>query len=126
MTHDRRRDLTLLYGGGTDDGELLTETWAWNGRRWDGSPMRAPRRAHFGFVDDAEGHRPLIHGGYDGSAAFGDLWSWDGAAWTEQDVDDGPGPDPITGSPRAMATCCCSAARRQRRPSRRSRMTPGG
>jgi hypothetical protein len=92
LTFDAGAGVTLLTGGGTEDGELVKGTYAWDGERWtqlaEGGP--APR-AHFGFAYDDAHADALLYGGYDGSRVFDDFWSWDGERWTRLDLE-GPGP----------------------------------
>jgi hypothetical protein len=83
---------TLLVGGGDDDRNLSTETWAWDGSDWTLLDEDGPvGRAHHGLVHDDANDRTLLYGGYDGDSVFDDFWSWDGTAWTEID-ESGPGP----------------------------------
>jgi hypothetical protein len=90
LVHDTTRDRTLLFGGGDDADNLIEETWAFDGTRWQLLTDKGPSgRAHFGFLYDASHDQALLYGGYDGSRVFDDFWSWDGTAWTEIDF---PGP----------------------------------
>jgi hypothetical protein len=92
LVYDPDRRVTILTGGGDDDGQLIPGTWAWDGAAWTGITDEGPLpRAHFGFVFDETHGQALLYGGYDGQAVFEDLWSWDGAAWTELGIS-GPGP----------------------------------
>jgi hypothetical protein len=82
--------VALLFGGGNDAGDLIPETWGFDGSRWERLTREGPSgRAHFGFLYDASHQQALLYGGYDGSQVFDDFWSWDGTAWTEIDF---PGP----------------------------------
>ena len=92
LLQDTALDVTLLFGGGDDDGNLTEETWGWDGAAWELLTGEGPSgRAHFGFLYDESHEQALLYGGYDGSSVFDDFWSWDGSAWTEIDF---PGPGP--------------------------------
>ncbi|MBM4319275.1 MAG: hypothetical protein FJ125_04770 [Deltaproteobacteria bacterium] len=85
LSYDTQRGRLVLFGGRA--GQLLGDTWEWDGRSWRDcspgpeEPAPAPRDAHAMAFDPRRG-RVVLHGGRDlASAPLGDLWEWDGARW---------------------------------------------
>jgi hypothetical protein len=86
MVYDSQRGRTVLYGGVTG-GNLLGDTWEWNGTSWtqvaSGSPL--PRADHAMAYDALRGRTVLWGGWYsnNGINYFGDTWTWDGTTWSQ-------------------------------------------
>jgi hypothetical protein len=94
MVFDEARGVTLLFGGHVASGELLGDTWEWDGARWsfrsDSGPT--PRVAHAMAYDAARG-LVWLSGGIDrrGIDTFQTgTWSWDGWSWTLAPASDPP------------------------------------
>lgn len=85
MTTDPARGEVLLFGGRAVDGNLLGDTWTWDGTAWTrrtvtGPPVR--RAAALAF--HAPSGRAVLFGGYDTrGTALADTWEWDGSAWIQ-------------------------------------------
>jgi hypothetical protein len=100
---------TVLFGGEGANGQVLDDTWEWDGTAWtlrepaDG--VRPPPRRHHVMCHDAKHGLTLVHGGEDAAGApMGDLWAWDGQLWTLLSSPDLPGdPGPGAVSQHAMA-----------------------
>ena len=45
MVHEATRQRSLLFGGGDDAGNLITETWAWDGETWQQLASQGPSGA---------------------------------------------------------------------------------
>jgi hypothetical protein len=92
LVYDPNGSGVLSVGGGDDEGNLVTDTWAWSDNDWHLLAEDGPvGRAHHTLVWD-EGHsQVLLYGGYDGTNVFEDFWTWDGQEWNELAVA-GPGP----------------------------------
>ena len=85
LVHDPLRERLLLFGGAPGSGQLLGDTWTFDGQRWkhhlvDGPPPRAFAAAAFhpgrGTI--------VLHGGRAADRrARADTWEWDGSAWRE-------------------------------------------
>lgn len=80
LAFDRRRGVTVLYGGQAIT--PLEDLWEWNGRSWRRvQPSGGPGpRTRATLVTDGEGVL-LIGGGPTSELSTGDLWRWDGRRW---------------------------------------------
>jgi hypothetical protein len=99
MAYDSARGVAVLFGG-QDGGNLLNDTWEWDGMNWMFRPTAvAPsaRDNHRMAYDSARGVTVLF-GGFDG-AASGQTWEWDGANWRMRI----PAPSPPPQEAHAMA-----------------------
>lgn len=97
MTFDGVHGYSLMFGGATSTGPVVSQTWTWNGTAWtQRTPTTAPpARSDAGICFDASSGRVLLFGGYDGSGnGRNDLWSWDGTNWAAV-------PGSATGAPSA-------------------------
>ena len=94
MAYDSVRMRVVMFGGFSDSGDPLGDTWEWNGEFWtqvaDIGP--AARGSHAMAYDAAHG-QTIQFGGevlqLGQATAGGDTWAWDGQAWT-QVADTGP------------------------------------
>jgi len=92
LVYDPNGNGILSVGGGDDDGNLVTDTWAWNDADWHLLAEDGPvGRAHHGLVSDPGHSLVLLYGGYDGTSVLDDFWEWNGSEWSELDI---PGPGP--------------------------------
>ncbi len=100
MVYDANRQLTVLYGGSDDQGNLHSETWEYDGstQTWTQWTTTANHpNGVFGCLAcfDAANNRMLVFGGEDsGSTYYNDVWAFDGSDWTQ--VNDGTGTAPGT------------------------------
>jgi hypothetical protein len=90
LAYDRAHERVILYGGrrlieGPDRAmRVLTDTWAFDGRRWTQLDSIGPGpREHAAMVYDADGDRIVVFGGWDpvGDAPRRDAWEWKGEQW---------------------------------------------
>jgi hypothetical protein len=85
-------DGTMILVGGSSNGTLLADTWAFNGTSWTQltpSVSPSPRfHAAIATVPDSV----LLFGGDSGSGALGDTWLWNGTNWTRPNVAIPPAP----------------------------------
>jgi hypothetical protein len=95
VVYDPGRHVLVLFGGRTDTGDRLADTWTWDGGRWTQrhpavSPPALPDTAHIVY-DAANG--TIVLAGYPG-----ETWTWGGRTWT-RDAESGP----TVGASDAMA-----------------------
>jgi arylsulfatase A-like enzyme len=80
------RSELFVFGGASDDGELLDDTVAFSGSGWralTGAVSPPARRDHAIAFDRARG-RVVLFGGGDDRGVRGDTWEHDGAQWIER------------------------------------------
>lgn len=90
MAFDSVRNVTVMFGGLTDQG-VNRETWEWNGSRWELRASDGPPARHYHAMafDEARG-RVVLFSGTSSEAAgnpaglLGDTWEWDGDTWTQR------------------------------------------
>ncbi|MEM9072441.1 MAG: DUF4215 domain-containing protein [Myxococcota bacterium] len=93
LRYDRRRGVTVLYGGEAE-GVALGDTWEFDGTNWtETTPVVSPpaRANPMNAYDDARGVL-LIFGGVSGGAVRDDTWEYDGTSWRERSTEDAPSP----------------------------------
>jgi hypothetical protein len=102
MAYDSRRQRVVLFGGTAQRGtQPPTDTWEWDGRRWERVVVDGPGpRARHRLAYDAARGVVIMFGGTDSAT-----WSWDGTRWSAVAQ---TGPDP-----RGMSAMAYDA-RRQR------------
>jgi hypothetical protein len=77
----------VLFGGLSSSGQVLQDTWEWNGTQWsfrtnEGPPARWIQRMAY---DSARGVTVMFGGaGPNETDIRGDTWEWDGNSWTER------------------------------------------
>lgn len=83
MAYDSNHGEMVLFGGETQEGVQLGDTWTWDGEDWTlETPPNSPSprsNADMAF-DAASGQMLLIGGQPDGG---GETWRWNGSTWTE-------------------------------------------
>lgn len=90
MVYDSARGVSVLFGGGDNNGFLAPITWEWNGTTWNPrfTTHRPPSRIWFGMTYDSARHMTVLFGG-DGADAGGnhlllnDTWEYDGSDWRQ-------------------------------------------
>lgn len=89
MAYDEARDVFVLYGGLSESGSALCDTWEWDGETWHGlCPPKCPgaRYAHEMYYD-AVRQKVVLYGGYNDKDFLNDAWEWDGDTWTEIEIE---------------------------------------
>ena len=99
-----------LFGGAPAIGEILGDTWSWNGERWlrhqPSGALPAPR-ASASFTEDTRRRRAMLFGGLNAQVDFDDSWEWDGATWLDV--------SPLPGSVRPLPRSAHAAAYAEQR-----------
>lgn len=100
LTYDEGRGVCVLFGG-VENGQLLTDTWEYDGRTWvirSTLSLGAAADVSMGF--HAAIGKVVRWGGYPYDWF---TWTWDGVAWDEYLASDGPfdGPELFQGSAAA-------------------------
>ena len=74
----------LLFGGATESGQVLDDTWTWKNAAW--TPMGGTKptaRSGGSLVFDPTNARAVLFGGFgQGGAALASGWQWSGSAWS--------------------------------------------
>lgn len=98
MAWDPGREQVVLFGGATAvaPGNVLGDTWTWDGERWrEQASVRSPeaRSGHVMVRHDA--HCGVLLFGGETATAINDppdeAWFWDGERWYEVIIEGGPG-----------------------------------
>jgi hypothetical protein len=88
MAFDATRRFVLLFGG-THQGQVLGDSWSWDGSRWQQltTPGPGPRANHAMAADPSRGII-LLFGGWAGipDTLLSDTWIWNGTAWRMAEV----------------------------------------
>jgi N-acetylneuraminic acid mutarotase len=89
MTYDATRGEVVLFGGQSLFGDMLGDTWVWDGVNWTQrlpATSPSPRDSHAMAYDAARGEVVLFGGfpGGRGVAPLQDTWVWDGTNWTQR------------------------------------------
>jgi cysteine-rich repeat protein len=87
MAYDRDHEVSVLFGGAVSGGGApFSDTWLWNGVRWQQvySPTGPSARVTPAMAFDPVRHRVVLFGGNDPIAKMdlADTWEWDGTSWT--------------------------------------------
>ena len=86
MVYDSGRGVTVLFGGhGAAAGDLLGDTWEYDGSDWvEASPTSTPpaRQSHAMAYNEAIG-MVMVFGGSAGGYPFDDTWTYEGARWSQ-------------------------------------------
>lgn len=85
MGYDRNAGRMLLFGGATEDGGVLGDTWAYSAKGgWTEvtPPGASPTpRSEAALAWDGNRERLVLAGGRAGARFTTDTWTWDGARW---------------------------------------------
>ena len=108
MAFDPSLHQLILFGGEGPDGELLGDTWAWNGASWyqqAGTPSPGARAS--AAMAYAGSDQLVLFGGLGLTSAgartsLGDTWLWTSDGWTSASTQGGPGPAARTGAALAF------------------------
>lgn len=86
MAYDAARGVVVLFGGldgGRETGQLLGDTWEWDGSAWTRVATSGPSaRLGAAMVHDPRRGVVFLFGGSDGTFRD-DTWEWDGALWRQ-------------------------------------------
>jgi hypothetical protein len=87
MAYDEDRRRVVLFGGQTDDGSRLADTWEWDGATstWnerDPPGRRPPPTSGYDVAYDPVDATTLLFGGSGTIGAA--LWAWNGSRWLEK------------------------------------------
>ncbi len=84
-TYDAARGRTVVWGGFSNNGGFLADTWEWNGANWTqaASSGPIPGRCASVMVYDSVRQRSILFGGQGQTNFSNDVWEWNGAAWTQ-------------------------------------------
>jgi Galactose oxidase, central domain len=108
MAFDPGLHQLILFGGEGPDGELLGDTWAWNGASWyqqAGNPSPGARAS--AAMAYAGGDQLVLFGGLGltsagGRTSLGDTWLWTSDGWTSASSLGEPGPAARAGAALAF------------------------
>jgi hypothetical protein len=93
MAYDANSGQVVLFGGlknSGGSGNLLNDTWTWNGSTWiQQTPATSPEaRFSATMAYDASSGQVVLFGGEaftaNGVDFVGDTWTWNGTTWTQQ------------------------------------------
>src|SRR6266542_2683706 len=94
MVYLDSRELSLLFGGQGDTGDLLGDTWVYAARRWrrvqSGGKAPSPRAGHCMAFDEQAGVAVLFGGINPNDSPLGDTWLFDGTSWKKVNGTDPP------------------------------------
>lgn len=73
----------VLFGGVIDRGDVLGDTWLWNGRTWSQAPGTGPvARSGASMAFDPVSNNLLLFSGFNpANFSLDDVWKWDGTSW---------------------------------------------
>src|SRR2546422_7133759 len=84
MAYDAARGQVVLFGG-CCAGDLLGDTWTWDGIDWtQRTPAHAPSARFATMAYDAARGQVVLFGGLYNGTSFDDTWTWDGTDWTQR------------------------------------------
>ena len=90
LTTDRARNRVVMFGG--YNGNVLNDTWEWDGSNWTQFATSGPNPGHLGapaMAYHAARNKIVLFGG---SATADDTWEWDGASWNTLSPQTSPSP----------------------------------
>lgn len=96
MAYDPLRHHILMFGGRSEAGTILGDTWQWDtvAKSWTQLFPATPPSARYGarMVYDAANDRFVLQGGLSASALLSETWRWDPAGGTWANLLSGAGP----------------------------------
>jgi hypothetical protein len=98
MAYDAAHGTVLMFGG-LQGGNVLGDTWTWDGANWTRRfPATSPSpRTGSAMAYDPITREVVLFGGSDLTSRLGDTWTWDGANWTPQQPQPAPPPRDLAG-----------------------------
>ncbi len=87
--YDPIRDQILFFGGATERGKYLGDTWVWDGNNWKQMNVEGPASRGFAATTFHQKRGTIIlHGGRgNGSTTFSDTWEWNGRTWKQLEAE---------------------------------------
>jgi len=95
MAYDAARGRVVLFGGyDFISGQVLADTWEWDGTNWIATTPATSPPGRFGqaMAFDASRQRIVLFGGAGESSELADTWEWDGSTWIERTPATSPPP----------------------------------
>jgi len=85
MAYDAVREEVVLFGGQTENGHPLGDTWTWDGAEWTlESPENSPSpRSGAGLAFHKASGQMILVGGHTQDGVETETWAWDGSTWKE-------------------------------------------
>jgi hypothetical protein len=81
MGYDAAARAVVRFGG-VKQGARESDTWLFDGRRWERVPGPCPEpRNHAAMAWDERRGALVLYGGHDGERVFGDTWEWRRGRW---------------------------------------------
>ena len=85
LTYDSQRSVVVYFG--SNMGDLLGETWEYDGTRWQKmTPLQSPpsRYGHSMAYDETRGVIVMFGGSSFDNALLHDTWEYDGITWVQK------------------------------------------
>lgn len=95
MAYDSKRHVVVLFGGWSNKGELLDDTWEYDGTAWQkiATTTSPPARADLSLAYDPERGITMLFGGITSDSAYtSDVWFYDGQTWQQTEPSHHPPP----------------------------------
>lgn len=94
MAYDSGRDRVVLFGGWSNEEDILSETWEWDGAAWALATSSGPEgREGASMVYDHGRQRIVLFGGRSNTRFatwLNDTWEWDGVSWVRIAISEPP------------------------------------
>src|SRR6266566_4121955 len=86
MAYDAAAGNVILFGGEHGTGNVLRDTWVWNGTTWakQAPATSPPARAEAVMAYDAATGNVVLFGGSGAHGHFRDTWVWNGTTWAKR------------------------------------------
>lgn len=86
MSYNPIKQNVVLFGG-NGGGQILSDTWTWDGTDWTEHVTANTPPARFGYGLSYDGAHIILFGGDGvGNVQLRDTWFWDGSNWTQQNI----------------------------------------
>lgn len=85
MAFDPATNQLILFGGFDSFGNVLSDTWNWDGTTWTQlfPSTSPPALAEASMAFDSATNQLILFGGYDGTSELSGTWNWNGTTWTQ-------------------------------------------
>lgn len=92
--YDSTRNRVVVFGGSSNGGPNLGDTWQWDGSAWSmmTPALSPPILAGAAMAFDSARGVSVLFGGSTPTALSSDTWEWDGTTWTKQNPNTSPPP----------------------------------
>ena len=101
MAYDTSTGQLVLFGGLSNTGHALADTWTWDGTAWSNatpsSPSSSPPiRYQASMAYDGASGQLVLFGGQGSAGLLNDTWTWSGTTWTNvTPTDPSSSPSPL-------------------------------